>query len=89
MTIVVFWQKFRVSGCVFGQLSVDLTRVAYYQTEINREGGLFLFSENVMVVCLVSGGPLDIMNRSILCGSSKELADQISKDIVPIEFERD
>ncbi|XP_064642645.1 inositol monophosphatase 1-like isoform X2 [Lineus longissimus] len=35
------------------------------------------------------GGPLDIMSRGILCTSSKELAEQISKDIQPIEFERD
>ncbi|XP_071499442.1 inositol monophosphatase 1-like [Diadema setosum] len=35
------------------------------------------------------GGPLDIMSRRIICGSSKKLVDTISQHLTHIDYERD
>lgn len=42
----------------------------------------------IFFVCLV-GGPLDIMNRRVLCAGTKTLALQIAKSIQQMEYERD
>lgn len=81
-----------------GSAAMNMCTVASGQTDAYWEFGLhawdiaaadLIIREAGGVVMSTDGGPLDIMNRRVLCAGTKSLALQIAKSIQQMDYERD